>query len=43
MGSTSLGIAVTSLESGKWQRVAATVKAALDPFNAMFEARFETE
>ena len=38
-----LGIAVTSLESGKWQRVAATVKAALDPFNAMFEARFEAE
>lgn len=38
-----LGIAVTSLESGKWRSVAATVKAALDQFNAMFEARFEAE
>ena len=32
-----LGIVVTSLESGKWHRVAATVRAALDQFNAMFE------
>ena len=38
-----LGIVVTSLESGKWHRVAATVKAALDQFNAMFEARCEAE
>ncbi len=38
-----LGIAVTSLESGKWRNVAANMKAALDQFNAMFEARFETE
>ena len=38
-----LGIVVTSLESGKWHRVAATVTAALDQFNAMFETRFEAE
>ncbi|MGH9463430.1 MAG: IS256 family transposase [Vicinamibacteria bacterium] len=38
-----LGIAVTSLESGRWRRVAANVTAALDQFNAIFEARFETE
>jgi putative transposase len=38
-----LGIAVSSLESGKWRRVAANVTAALDQFNAMFEARFEAE
>ncbi|MGH9318334.1 MAG: IS256 family transposase [Vicinamibacteria bacterium] len=38
-----LGIAVTSLESGRWRRVAANVTAALDQFNAMFEARFEAE
>jgi transposase-like protein len=38
-----LGIAITSLESGKWRNVAANMKAALDQFNAMFEARFETE
>lgn len=38
-----LGIAVSSLESGKWRRVAANITAALDQFNAMFEARFETE
>jgi transposase-like protein len=38
-----LGIAVTSLESGRWRHVAASVTAALDQFNAMFEARFETE
>jgi transposase-like protein len=38
-----LGIAVTSLESGRWRRVAANTMAALDQFNAMFEARFEAE
>jgi transposase-like protein len=38
-----LGIAVTSLENGKWRSVAANMKAALDQFNAMFEARFEAE
>jgi transposase-like protein len=38
-----LGIAITSLENGKWRAVAANMKAALDQFNAMFEARFETE
>jgi putative transposase len=38
-----LGIVVTSLESGKWRSVAASVKAALDQFNAMFASRFENE
>jgi hypothetical protein len=38
-----LGIAVTSLESGRWRSVAASVIAALAQFNAMFEARFETQ
>lgn len=38
-----LGIAISSLENGKWRSVAANMKAALDPFNAMFEARFESE
>ena len=38
-----LGIAVTSLESGRWRSVAASVIAALAQFNAMFEARFEAE
>jgi transposase-like protein len=38
-----LGIAITSLENGKWRSVAANMKAALDQFNAMFEARFEAE
>jgi transposase-like protein len=38
-----LGIAITSLENGRWRSVAANMKAALDQFNAMFEARFETE
>ena len=30
-------------QPGKWHRVAATVRAALDQFNAMFETRFEAE
>jgi transposase-like protein len=38
-----LGIAVTSLESGRWRSVAASVTAALAQFNAMFETRFEAE
>ena len=38
-----LGIAVTSLESGKWRRVAANMQAALDQFNALFHARFDAE
>lgn len=38
-----LGIAVTSLESGKWRSVAANLKSSLHQFNAMFEARFEAE
>ena len=38
-----LGIAVSSLESGTWRRVAANITVALDQFNAMFEARFEAE
>jgi len=36
-----LGIAVTSIESGNWRSVAASVRAALGQFNAMFEARLE--
>jgi transposase-like protein len=38
-----LGIAITSLETGKWRSVAANMKAALDQINAMFESRFEAE
>jgi hypothetical protein len=38
-----LGIAVPSLESGRWRCVTASVTAALAQFNAMFQARFETE
>ena len=38
-----LGITVTSLESGKWRRITASVIASLPQFNAMFEARFENE
>ncbi len=38
-----LGIAASSLECARWRRVAANITAALDHFNAMFEARFETE
>jgi hypothetical protein len=33
----------TSLENGKRRNVAANMKAAIDQFNAIFEARFETE
>jgi transposase-like protein len=36
-----LGLAINALESGKWQRSAANVQAALDSINAMFESRFE--
>jgi len=38
-----LGIAITSLETGKRRSAAANMKAALDTINAMFEARFESE
>jgi transposase-like protein len=38
-----LGIAITSLENGKWRSIAANMKAALDQFNAMFQARVESE
>lgn len=38
-----LDIVITSLETGKWRRVAANMLAALHQFNALFEARFESE
>jgi putative transposase len=38
-----LGMAIASLESSKWRRKAAAVVAALDQFNALFAARYETE
>ena len=38
-----LGLAVSQLETGRWRRVAASVQNALDQFNAIFQARFETE
>jgi len=38
-----VSMAITSLESGKWRRKAAAIEAALDQFNALFAARYETE
>jgi transposase-like protein len=38
-----VGMAITSLESGRWSRKAAAVVAVLDQFNALFAARYETE
>lgn len=38
-----LGLAVSQLETGRWRRVAASVQTALDQFNAIFQARFESE
>ena len=38
-----LGIVITSLENGKWRRVAANMQAALHQFNALFQTRFESE
>jgi len=36
-----LGMAVSSLENGRWSRSAATVEASLHQMNAIFERRFE--
>jgi transposase-like protein len=38
-----LSPAVSQLETGRWRRVAASAQSALDQFNAIFQARFETE
>ena len=38
-----VSMAITSLESGKWRRKAAAIEAALDQFNALFAARYQTE
>ena len=36
-----LGLAVSSLENGRWRTVARTIAAALAQLNAMFQSRFE--
>src|ERR1700758_1393697 len=36
-----LGLAVSSLEQGKWRTLARNIAAALHQFNAMFQSRFE--
>ncbi len=36
-----LGLAVSSLEEGRWRSGARTIMAALHQFNAMFQSRFE--
>ena len=36
-----LGLAVSSLEEGRWRSGARTIMAALHPLNAMFQSRFE--
>jgi transposase-like protein len=38
-----LGMTIDHLENGKWRRMAASVRAALDPLNALFEVRFDQE
>ena len=37
-----LGLAVSSLEQGRWKGVAKNIAAILHQFNAMFQSRFET-
>ena len=37
-----LGLAVSSLEQGRWKRPGRSICAALHQFNAMFQSRFET-
>jgi len=39
----NLGIVITSLENGKWRRVATNMQAALHQFNALFQTLFESE
>ena len=36
-----LGMAISSLETGRWSRSAATVEASLHQMNAIFQRRFE--
>jgi putative transposase len=36
-----LGLAISSLEQGKWRSLARNIAAALHQFNAMFQSRFE--
>src|SRR6266478_2421579 len=38
-----LGLAVSSLEQGKWKSLAKNIAAVLHQFNAMFQSRFETD
>jgi len=38
-----LGMAISQLESGRWRRAASSVQNALDHFNLIFQARFESE
>jgi transposase-like protein len=38
-----LSLAITKLETGKWKKVAANMRAALDQLNAIFESRFAAE
>jgi putative transposase len=38
-----LGMVITQLESGRWRRTASSVQNALDHFNLIFQARFESE
>jgi len=38
-----LGMAIAQLESGRWRRPASSVQNALDHFNLIFQARFESE
>ncbi len=38
-----LGMALDQLESGRWRKPASSVQAALDQFNLLFQARFESE
>jgi hypothetical protein len=36
-----LGMAISSLEAGRWNRSAASVQTTLHQMNALFERRFE--
>ena len=36
-----LGLAISSLEDGRWRTVARTIATALSQLNAMFQSRFE--
>ena len=38
-----LAMAIAQLESGRWRRPASSVQNALDQFNLIFQARFESE